>query len=96
MRQLRTRIGEHLCSIRNIQKSKDKDNPKWGSIAQHFERSPNSSIDGLKVRGFFALSLPNRRGDYEKVLLQKEKEWIFRLWTMIPNTKLSLQVFLEH
>lgn len=54
-RQLRICIGEHLCSIRNIQKSKDKDNLKWGPIAQHFEKFYNSSVDGLKIKGFFAL-----------------------------------------
>lgn len=89
-------MGEHLCSIGNIQKSKDKKNPKWGPIAQHYERFHNFSIDGLK--GFFALSLPKRRGDYGKLLLQKEKEWIFQLRTMILkglNAELSLQVFLE-
>lgn len=46
--------------------------------------------------GFFALNLTDRRGDYDTVLLRKEKSWIFKLGTLQPkglNNELSLKVF---
>lgn len=93
-RQLGVRIGKHLSSIRN---PRNQDNPERAPIAQHFDMFHNSSPDGLRVKGFFALTLSNHRGDFDTVLLLKEKVY-FWLQTMIPkglNTEFSLQVFLD-
>lgn len=88
-RPLKVRIGEHLSSIQ----SPDDDTP----IGEHFSKYHNRETNGLKIKGFYALKLPVRRGDFDLILLQKEKECIFRLGTLAPNglnTELNLQVFL--
>lgn len=88
-RQLRVRFGEHLKSIRLKEET---------SVAQHFLDFHQGKTTGLRVKGFYALSLTDRRGDFDRVLLRKEKKWIFRLGTLQPNGlnhELSLSVFLE-
>lgn len=55
------------------------------------------TCEGMKNKGIYALKLPPRRGDFDKVL-KKEKWWIYKLRALAPlvlNTKLNCQVFLE-
>lgn len=88
-RQLRIRFAEHLKSIRLKEKT---------PIAQHFLDFHQGNTSGLKVKGFYALDLPERRGDFDTVLQQREKLWIYRLQTLQPkglNIELSLKVFLQ-
>lgn len=61
-------VGEHIKSI-NLK----EENP----IGQHFAMYHNGQPGGLKVKGFFALNLSTRRGDFDTVLPRKEKAWIF-------------------
>lgn len=68
-RQLRVRFAEHLKSIRL-----KEDTP----LAQHFVLLHQDKTHGLRVKGFFSLNLSARRGDFDTVLLRKEKFWIFR------------------
>lgn len=86
---LKIRIGEHLSSIR----LPDDET----LISEHFTKHHNGQTKGLKVKKFHALKLPNRRGDFNTILLRKEKECIFCLETLVSNglnTELTLQVFL--
>lgn len=68
-RQLHIRIGEHLGYI----KHKEPKSP----LAQHFLLHHQSKVDGLHVKGIYALKLNKRHGDFDKVLLKKF--WIYRL-----------------
>lgn len=88
-RQLRIRFAEHLNSIRLKEET---------PIAQPFLEFHKGCPSGLTVKGFFALNLSDRRGDFDTVLLRTEKLWIFRLQTLQPrglNVELSMKVFLE-
>lgn len=52
----------------------------------------------MRVKGIYALKLPTRRGDFDRILLQKEKRRVYRLKSLVPvglNTELNLQPFLE-
>ena len=103
-RQLKVRIGEHIRDIRNEEKEEEKrkkpgyiekfhDSP----VARHFLQFHGGKSDGLKVKGFYTLNLPARRGDHDKILNQKEKWWIYTLKSLAPlgiNTELSMQSFL--
>lgn len=56
------------------------------------------SLTGLRVMAFLALNLTDCRGDYETVLLCKERSWLFSLGTLQRkglNNELSLRVLLE-
>lgn len=67
-------------------------------MAKHFAQYHHGKTDGLKVKGIYVLKLPARRGDFNRVLLQKEKWWIFTLKSLAPlgmNTELNLQAFLD-
>lgn len=89
-RSLRIRIGEHIAGI----KKKDDERP----IPQHFAKFHNRDPKGLTVKGIYRLNLPARRGDFNTILLQKEKMWTYYLDSMVPeglNTECSLQPFLE-
>lgn len=76
-RQLWVPIGEHLRGV----KHKELKSP----LAQHFLLHHKSKPDGLRVRGINALQHSKREGDFDRVLLQKEKFWIYKLNAMIPN-----------
>lgn len=79
--------------IRNIKK-KDDESPLPIHFAEHHDGKPH----GLVVKGIFVLNLPLRRGDFNTILLKKEKNWIFKLGTLAPyglNTECNLQIFLE-
>lgn len=89
-RQLRVRVGEHVQSILN----KDDDRP----LSLHFLEKHDGDPSGLKCKGIYKLNLPPRRGDFDKMLYQKEKMWIFMLKSMQPgglNNECNLSVFLE-
>lgn len=88
-RALRIRIGEHIAGIK-----KDDERP----ISLHFAKFHNRDPKGLTVKGIYRLNLPTRRGDYDTILLQKEKMWTYYMDSMTPkglNTECSLQSFLE-
>lgn len=83
-------IGEHMREI----KAKDPEKP----LTQHFTQYYDGKLEGMSVKGIYALKLPPRRGDFNSILLQKEKWWIYKFKSLAPlglNTELNLQVFLE-
>lgn len=87
---LRVRIVEHIARI----KKKEDERP----IPQHFAKYHNRDPKGLMVKGIYRLNLPARRGDFDTILLQKEKMWTYYLASMVPkglNIEFSLQPFLE-
>lgn len=87
--QLRVRFAEHLKTIQPKEETQ---------VAQYFLEVHQGNTSGLRVKGFYAPKLSDRRGEFDRVLLQKEKLWIYRLQTLQPrglNTELSLKVFLE-
>lgn len=88
-RPLKVRIGEHLREFN------EKDPEK--SLAKHFSNCHGGCTEGVRVKGIYVLTLPPRRGDFNRIFLQKEKWWIYRLKYIVSvglNT-LNLQVFLE-
>lgn len=88
-RQLRIRINEHLKNIKLKEET---------PVAQHFLQFHEGKSSGLGFKGFFVFNLSARRGDFDTVLLKKEKSWIFKLNTLQLNglnNELSLKVFLE-
>ncbi|CAI9573182.1 unnamed protein product [Staurois parvus] len=89
-RQLKVRIGEHFRDIRS--------NDPESNLAQHYAKYHGGKLDGTKVKGFYALHFPQRRGDFDRELLKKEKYWIYKLDTLYPkglNVECDLQVFLD-
>lgn len=85
-RQLRIHIGEHLRSIKNIGNEETKKKKEDLSLlALHFADFHGGSTAGIKVKGIYALNFPPRRGDFDTILLQKEK----------MNMECSFQPFLE-
>lgn len=93
-RQLKIRIGEHL---RDIKKERDPEKGQESPVPKHFAQYHQCRTDGLKVKGIYALKLPTR-GDFDRILLQKEKWWIFTLKSLAPlgmNVELNMQPFLE-
>lgn len=75
-RELKTRICEHKCSIRNHD---DK-----SSVARHFN-SHNHSLSDLHYMGIELVNMPRRGGNRDRILLQREAYWIHSLDTLIPN-----------
>lgn len=67
-------------------------------LAIHFADFHGGSRAGIRIKRIYILNLPSRRGDFDTILLQKEKMWIFKLKTLTPlglNTECSFQPFLE-
>lgn len=88
-RQPKVRIGEHVQSIIN----KDDERP----IPLHFLKFHGGDPSGLTFKGIYRLNLPLRRGDFDRILCQKEKMWIYTLDSMCPkglNNECNLSVFL--
>lgn len=89
-RPLKVRIGEHLREF----DEKDPEKP----LAKHFVSCHRGCSVDMKVKGIYVLKLPTRRGDFDCILLQKEKWWIYELKSLTTqglNTELNLQVFLK-
>lgn len=89
-RPLKISIGEHMHEI----KAKDTAKP----LAKHFTQYHVGNLEGMTVKGIYPLKLPPRKGDFNRILLQKEKWWIYHLKSLIPlgmNTEFNFQVFLE-
>lgn len=66
-------------------------------VAIHFRDHHGAKPVGLKCMIIHKLEISNRRGDWDKMLLQKEAKWIFLLNSMTPkglNNDMSLQCFL--
>lgn len=95
---MRIHISEHLRDIKRplnkYEKGREKENP----LAQHFKDCHAGKTEGLKVKGIFVLDLPLRRGDFEEILLHREKYWIYNLNSLIPkglNIECNMNVFLD-
>lgn len=89
-RQLKIRNDEQVQSLLQ----KDDERP----LSLHFLKAHGGKPTGLKCKGIYRLNLPPRRGDFDKILYQKEKMWIFNLRSMQPtglNNECNLSVFLE-
>lgn len=80
-RKLRIRIGEHLREM----KEKEPKKP----LARHFKEVHGGDPKGMKVKGIYALHLSPRRGDFDKVLIKKEK--MVDLHLEFPHT-----IWVEH
>lgn len=68
-------------------------------LARHFKEVHGGDPKGMKVKGIYALHLSPRRGDFDKVLIKKEKWWIYTLNSLIPyglNTEMNLHIFLDN
>ncbi|XP_078019493.1 uncharacterized protein LOC117246924 isoform X1 [Epinephelus lanceolatus] len=61
--ELKTRICEHKCSIRN--------HDSKSAVARHFNSYYHTTAD-LRYMGIEAVKIPPRGGDQDKILLQKE------------------------
>lgn len=88
-RQLRVRFNEHLRGIRLRADT---------LVALHFLQYHQGKTQGLKVKGLYSLDLSDLRGDFDTVLLRKEKSCSFKLNTLQTaglNNELSLKIFLE-
>lgn len=88
-RPLRVRVSEHIQSILG----KDDERP----IPLHFLQVHGGKPDGLIFKGIYRLNLPQRRGDFDRILYQKEKMWIYNINSMHPqglNNECNLGVFL--
>lgn len=67
-------------------------------IPIHFAKFHIGDPKGLLVKGIYVLNLPSRRGDFDTILLQKEKMWTYHLDSLVPkglNTEFSLQPFFQ-
>lgn len=67
-------------------------------LALHFTQFHQGNRNWLMVKGIYVLNLPVRRGDFDTILLQKEKMWIYNLGSLDPqglNNECNLQPFLE-
>lgn len=74
-RQLRRRIGEHLGDIRH-----GRDTP----LARHVNEIHGGDPKKISFKVIEVIRPSERRGDWNKVILQKEVQWIHRLRTLEP------------
>lgn len=74
--EFRRRVGEHLGEILN-----QRDTP----IARHTWSHHNGDTQQIKFMGIDHIILTNREGDIDRLILQRETWWIFKLGTMSPN-----------
>ena len=70
-------MGEHISSIT----TEDDTSP----VAMHFMDHHKSVATGMQCMVIHKLELSNRRGDWDKILQQKEAKWIFLLDSMTPK-----------
>ena len=75
-RELKVRICEHKCAIRNQDEK--------SSVARHFN-SANHSISDLRFFGIEVVKMPKRGGDRDRLLLQRECYYIHLFDSMMPN-----------
>lgn len=75
-RELKTKICEHKCSIHNHD---DK-----SSMARHFN-SHNHSLCDLHYMAIETVNMPQRGGNRDRILQQRETYWIHSLNTLISN-----------
>lgn len=76
IRELRQRIGEHVSDI-----NKSQDTP----IARHVVECHSGNAAFIKFQGIDGVKRSLAGGDVDRILLQKEAQWIFRLGTIKPN-----------
>lgn len=87
-RQLKQRIAEHRSTIRR----KDDTYP----LACHFMEMEHT-VASLRYIGIEKVETPRRGGDLDRILLQREAEWIHRLDSLAPrglNVDFDLRCFL--
>lgn len=102
-RPLKVRIGEHIRDIK-----KERERALEGGAKGEKRRTTSSQTlctsswqnrrPKSKGHMLYVLKLPERRGDFDRILLQKEKWWIYTLKSLAPigmNTELNLQPFLS-
>lgn len=82
-RSLKIRIGETLREIKG-ERERDPERSQEKPLAKHFALCHQGKPDGLKVKGIYLLKLSPRRGDFNRVLLQKKKRWIYHLGSLAP------------
>lgn len=89
-RKLSIRFGEHIREMNEKEPKKP--------LARHFKKYHGGDPRGMTIKGIYALHLSPRRGDFDKVLMRKEKWWIFTLSSLTPNglnTEMNWHVFLD-
>lgn len=97
-RALKIRMGEHLRDIKREWVVERREKREKRLVAKHFVQYHHGKTDELKVKGIYTLKLPARRGDFNRILLQKDKWWIYTLKSLEPlgmNTEQSMQSFLD-
>lgn len=57
---------------------------KLNPMVQQFREAHSGRVEGIHVKGTIALKLPQRMGDFDKVLQQVENRWIFDFGTRFP------------
>lgn len=75
-RQLQRRIGEHLGDICHGRDT---------VLARHIKSCQNDNPKHLRFMAIDCIKPDGRRGNWDRLLLQRETYWIFTLKTMIPN-----------
>ncbi|MEE6525510.1 hypothetical protein FKM82_025572 [Ascaphus truei] len=83
-RELRFRVLEHVRNIKNS----DRDcqcGRKLTTVARHFRAKHNSDDSLLKDFAIDQVSLGNRGGDLEHLLLQRKCRWIVKLGTFLSS-----------
>lgn len=53
-------------------------------LAKHFQKVHGGSMEGMRIKGIYALKLSPRRGDFNRAFLKKEKWWIYKLRAVVP------------
>lgn len=87
-RKFRRRVGEHLGDIRHQRDT---------AIAHHIWASHEGDPNALRFMAIDKIPPNLRRGDLDKVLLQKETFWIFTLKSVSPggpNEQLTYTCFI--
>lgn len=74
-RQFRRRIGEHLGDIKHKRDT---------SVARHCWEFHNGRTEDITFQVIEVILPSERRGNHDRLLLQKEVEWIHRLKSMKP------------
>ncbi|KAM4038417.1 uncharacterized protein ACNLHF_016739 [Anomaloglossus baeobatrachus] len=87
-RELRKRIGEHLGDIRN-----ERDT----SISRHIRQVHGGDLNSISFKIIEVVPEPIRKGNWNKILLQRESRWIYRFDCVHPkglNEQLTFGCFL--
>lgn len=75
-REFRRRVGEHLGDIRNKRDT---------AVSRHIWQNHNGDANNICFQGIDKILTSKRRGNIEKMILQKESYWICTLKTITHN-----------